>query len=307
MLREIEAKVGPRCHYCSHPELYPDTPPGFPCACTPAPLRNGASVVNHRSAAGYPSRSEVDRSPVEIRDSGGFGRILRVPLMGRRVRSSAVISRSAVIFRSSGDAALGLTRDPRRPDRMAAVLTCTDDQGRFVRVALSPIEVRNLHHDAQELLDADAEQVSRWWYELNRVVPGRRRRRVGHPRYPARRRRHASVEHSGRERGLVVNDRRIDLLIAWPDNQIHADRKDITTADGIEMLRAIVDEDAPDRYIELLIECHGSLAVLEDLSTAEGIAILSVLADADERGEDTRDVLALLGRRCECNHDTTAT
>lgn len=68
LLHEIDAQVGlpsQLCHYCANPHLYAAAPPG-PCPiCGPA--HNGA--VSHRSASQYPTRSEVARSPVEIRPS----------------------------------------------------------------------------------------------------------------------------------------------------------------------------------------------------------------------------------------------
>jgi hypothetical protein len=66
-------------------------------------------------------------------------------------------------LRSSGNARLGLIVDPRYSNRMAPCIKLTDDRGTEYVVQLSAEEVRDLHADAGKLMDADAEQVDRWW------------------------------------------------------------------------------------------------------------------------------------------------
>ena len=58
--------------------------------------------------------------------------------MSRRDRSAVIVSRSAMIVRSTGDAGIGLARDPRG-DRMCPVLSCTDAEGRFIKLELTPL------------------------------------------------------------------------------------------------------------------------------------------------------------------------
>ena len=55
-------------------------------------------------------------------------------------------------LRSSGDATLGLIRDPHHADRMAPVMQCTDTTGRRLVVELCAAEVRDLRGDADKLL-----------------------------------------------------------------------------------------------------------------------------------------------------------
>ena len=86
--------------------------------------------------------------------------------MGRRRRPTVITSREVLVVASSGDARVGLVRDCRQNDRMAAMLTLTDSQRRTVRVELTAHDVLHLAADAQKLLGADAAQVARWWAEL---------------------------------------------------------------------------------------------------------------------------------------------
>ena len=74
MLREIDSRVG-GCHYCTS-GLYAPLPAGQECLCSKTAHNGAATVVDHRSQ--YPDRSEVDRSPVEIREFGEFGRIVNI-------------------------------------------------------------------------------------------------------------------------------------------------------------------------------------------------------------------------------------
>ena len=68
--------------------------------------------------------------------------------MGRRKsRSTVVISCSAVIIGSTGDAAIGLAVDARG-DRMMPMLTLVDDQRRAVKIELTALDVKHLHDDA---------------------------------------------------------------------------------------------------------------------------------------------------------------
>lgn len=86
--------------------------------------------------------------------------------MSRRKRSTAVISRSATFAVSSGNAAVGVAVDPQPGDRMCAVFTCIDVEGRFIRVALTPHDVLHLCRDAQRLLGATSEEINAWWRQL---------------------------------------------------------------------------------------------------------------------------------------------
>ena len=91
-------------------------------------------------------------------------------MTGRR-KARPVISRTSITLRSTGDCGLGLTRDPRQPDRMMAVLSLVDSQDRAVRVELTPLDVKHLRDDAEKLLDADAVTVAGWWEALTGIPP----------------------------------------------------------------------------------------------------------------------------------------
>jgi hypothetical protein len=78
-------------------------------------------------------------------------------------------------LRSSGNAVFGLIRDPRYPNRMAPCIRLTDDRGRPLVIQLSAEEIRDLHADADKLMDADAEQVATWWKWLAAGSDGRSR------------------------------------------------------------------------------------------------------------------------------------
>jgi hypothetical protein len=80
--------------------------------------------------------------------------------------------------KSSGNATIGLIRDPLHVDRMAPVLQVTDDRGGVLVIQLSAEEVRDLHADADRLMAADQEQVGDWWKQLADGADGR-------PRLPA--------------------------------------------------------------------------------------------------------------------------
>ena len=84
----------------------------------------------------------------------------------RKHHGDQITSRTTLVLRSTGDAAIGLAVDERQPDRMAPLLTLIDTERRSVLVELTAADVKNLHHDAEKLLSASAEQVSAWWTEL---------------------------------------------------------------------------------------------------------------------------------------------
>lgn len=67
---------------------------------------------------------------------------------------------------SSGNAAIGVCRDMRRPDRMRAVLVLTDNLGQRWEVRMSPGELRAVLTDALTLLSADEKTVAGWWKRL---------------------------------------------------------------------------------------------------------------------------------------------
>ena len=69
-------------------------------------------------------------------------------------------------LRASGNARLGLVRDPRYVDRMAPVLKSVDNRGTEYVIQLNHQEVANLGADAAKLYTADQEQVSEWWESL---------------------------------------------------------------------------------------------------------------------------------------------
>jgi hypothetical protein len=67
-------------------------------------------------------------------------------------------------LKSSGNAVLGLIRDPRYDDRrMAPVLRLTDDRGGEVVIQLTHQEIDDLRADAAKLFNADQEHVTAWW------------------------------------------------------------------------------------------------------------------------------------------------
>jgi hypothetical protein len=73
---------------------------------------------------------------------------------------------SSRVLTSSGDAKIGLTRDPAAHDRMRAVLTFRDVAGRGVVVELAPSDLRGILHDALKLVSADNREVRGWWAAL---------------------------------------------------------------------------------------------------------------------------------------------
>lgn len=68
VLAELNAKIGPTCHYCANPDLYGATPPGG-CSCTRT-SHNGAAVTDYRARSYGTPRGEV-----EIRSCGEILRI----------------------------------------------------------------------------------------------------------------------------------------------------------------------------------------------------------------------------------------
>jgi hypothetical protein len=74
---------------------------------------------------------------------------------------------------SSGNASIGVTRDPVPDDRMAAALTLTSTTGAFLVIDLTLDDTRNLFVDLVRLLGANAAEVSDWWRKLSARRDGR--------------------------------------------------------------------------------------------------------------------------------------
>ena len=184
--------------------------------------------------------------------------------MGRRRRSTAITSREVLVVRSAGDVGIGLVRDCRQNDRMAAMLSFTDSQRRTVRVELTAHDVLHLAADAQRLLGADAAQVAQWWTELTGIPPlvalddADAASATTHLRSCCRRA-HGSL--CGQYRAAMM-----DQPYAY-----------------LELLASIVDDDGSDGQ---------RTYVLRALTPAEVAEVGADLHAADQRGEDIETVLA---------------
>jgi hypothetical protein len=80
--------------------------------------------------------------------------------------------------RSSGDASIGVTRDPQVDDRMSAALIVTDTTGKQYTIDLTLDDVKNLHADLATLLGARQSQVDQLWQRLADGRDGRPRAKV---------------------------------------------------------------------------------------------------------------------------------
>ena len=71
------------------------------------------------------------------------------------------------LFRSRGDAAVGLVVPAGQLDRLAVLFSFTAVGGEPFQVELTRADVGRAAADLVRILAADADEVCRWWYRLS--------------------------------------------------------------------------------------------------------------------------------------------